>query len=351
MALETPASNATLLQPFTLSGWAIDLGGTSGTGVDTVHVWAYPASGAPRFVGVATYGLSRSDIGSTYGARFTNSGYSLSVTGLSPGAYTLVAFAYSNVAASFNQAQTVAVTLPSSFPAMAIGLPASGSSVGSTFPVSGWAIDRLASSGTGVDAIHVWAFPTSGASPTFVGQAAYGAARSDVGALFGSQFTNSGFSMSASLPVGSYRFVVYAHSSVSGTFNNAQVVLITVAGAVPIPAMAVDGPAAGSTQTRPFGIDGWAVDLGASSGPGVDAIHVYAFPVVGGSPSFLGVASYGVARPDVGAVFGSAFTNSGYHLAVTSGVLAAGQYDVTVYARSTVSGTFNQARVVRVTVQ
>ena len=42
---------------------------------------------------------------------------------------------------------------------------------------------------------------------------------------------------------------------------------------------------------------------------------------------------------------------SGYHLVVTSGVLAAGQYDVTVYAHSMVSSTFNQARVVRVTVQ
>ena len=53
---------------------------------------------------------------------------------------------------------------------------------------------------------------------------------------------------------------------------------------------------------------------------------------------FLGVTDYGVFRPDVGAVFGPQFTNSGFNL--MAGPLAPGIYDVVVFARTLVSGTF-----------
>ena len=92
---------------------------------------------------------------------------------------------------------------------------------------------------------------------------------------------------------------------------------------------------------------GWALDRAAAAGVGVDAVHVYAHPVAGGGPIFLGVATHGTARPDVGAVFGGQFTNSGF--ALTVGSLAPGLYDLVVYARSTVTGVFF-ARVVRITI-
>jgi hypothetical protein len=77
---------------------------------------------------------------------------------------------------------------------MSIDVPSNNAVItaGATFKIDGWAINRAAATGTGVDAIHVYIAPAGGV-PTFVGVATYGNARSDIGALYGSQFTNSGF--------------------------------------------------------------------------------------------------------------------------------------------------------------
>jgi len=64
---------------------------------------------------------------------------------------------------------------------------------------------------------------------------------------------------------------------------------------------------------------------------------------------FLGQATLGGARADVGAAFGSRFTNSAFAFTVSG--LAAGLYDLAVYARSTVSGSFNQSKGARINVQ
>ena len=86
----------------------------------------------------------------------------------------------------------------------------------------------------------------------------------------------------------------------------------------------------------------------------MDAVHVWAFPIVNGAVDpaqarFVAEGASGGVRTDVGAVFGSRFTNSGYTF-VTTG-LAPGQYVLGVYARITVSGTFNQAKFVTMTIQ
>ena len=61
VTLESPVAGAAG-QPLEVRGWAVDGSATSGTGVDAVHVWAYPAAGNPVFLGAATYGLSRPDV-------------------------------------------------------------------------------------------------------------------------------------------------------------------------------------------------------------------------------------------------------------------------------------------------
>ena len=95
--------------------------------------------------------------------------------------------------------------------------------------VAGWAIDLGSPTGSGVDAIHVWAYPAGGGAPFFLGVADHGGARPDVGAAFGARATASGSGMTASgVRPGVYDVVVYAHSSVTGTFNNSQAVRITV---------------------------------------------------------------------------------------------------------------------------
>jgi hypothetical protein len=141
---------------------------------------------------------------------------------------------------------------------------------------------------------------------------------------------------------------------VSGTFNlSISATNVTVNAGTSNPQMYNDTPAYGATRSRPFTLTGWAVDTGAPSGTGVDAIHVWAFPVSGAPQFFVGVATYGLSRPDIGAYFGSSqFNNSGYSFTVTSSNLPSpGTYDFQVFAHSTVTGTFPIARVVRVTVQ
>jgi hypothetical protein len=114
--------------------------------------------------------------------------------------------------------------------------------------------------------------------------------------------------------------------------------------------MSLDTPGSG-TVPRTFFLGGWALDLAAGSGTGVDAIHVWAYPNPGSGQSavWVGVAGYGATRTDVGAAFGSQFTPAGYNLTVSS--LGPGVYDLVVWAHSAISKQFDNYRVVRLTVQ
>ena len=101
---------------FVLGGWAADLDSTVDRGVDTVHVWAYPVTGAgghdePVFLGSAVYGGARPDVAAVYGDRFTDTGYGLIVHGLAPGTYDVAVFAYSTVREDSASAKVVRVTV------------------------------------------------------------------------------------------------------------------------------------------------------------------------------------------------------------------------------------------------
>jgi hypothetical protein len=76
---------------------------------------------------------------------------------------------------------------------------------------------------------------------------------------------------------------------------------------------------------------------------------VWAYPLTGGDPIFVGSTAYGGARPDVAALFGDRFRDSGYGLTVSG--LTPGNYDLAVFAWSTAQNTFVPAKVVRVTVR
>jgi N-acetylneuraminic acid mutarotase len=235
---------------------------------------------------------------------------------------------------------------------LSLDLPADNSSVtrGATLTIGGWALNRAAPTGTGVDAVHVYAAPDGG-SPIFLGAAPYGEARPDVGAIYGAQFTDSGFllKIAASMAAGSYTVTAYAHNALTQQFDAAKSARITIISPVSNSFISVDAPAAGATVTSAFEVGGWALDSGAPTGSGVDAVQFYVFPNDGASPGvFMGSGSYGLSRPDVGAIFGSRFTNSGYHFTITG--LGPGAYVLGVYARSTVTASFSIVRTLHFTV-
>jgi hypothetical protein len=123
------------------------------------------------------------------------------------------------------------------------------------------------------------------------------------------------------------------------------------------PQLVIDTPAASSGAAivvgHAFMLAGWAADLASMVDAGVDTVHVWAYPVNEAGqredPIFLGPAIFGNARPDVAAVYGDRFKESGYGMIVQT--LAAGTYDIAVFAYSTVSNGFAPAKVVRVTVR
>jgi hypothetical protein len=121
-----------------------------------------------------------------------------------------------------------------------------------------------------------------------------------------------------------------------------------VAAPPPQSRMFVDVPAAGATMPSTFLIGGWALQGNASGDSGVDVIDIWAFPVAGGPAFFLGTATLGVPRGDVGAAFGGYFSESGFDL--VAGPIAPGTYDLAVVMRNSRSGLFAGYRVVRVVV-
>jgi len=194
--------------------------------------------------------------------------------------------------------------------------------------------------------VQVWATGSGGA--TFLGAAALGLARSDIGNVFGAQFANAGFSLNASLPAGSYRITVFVHDVNTGTFNLSDSRNITVAGSAV--ALSIDVPGNGGTAAFGSGIiAGWAIDRVATGSAGIDAVHVWATPVgVPGQTTFVGAATIGLVRNDIGNAFGSNFVNSGYILSLQG--LARGTYDLAVLAHSAMDGSWTP-KVVRVTIQ
>lgn len=229
--VDQPSAGAAVSQPFALTGWALDTSATTGTGISTLHVWAYPNPGSnqpPQFLGVPAFG-NRPDVGAAFGSNFTPSGFGMFVNGLAPGPYQFLIFGWVTAQNTFGIVKSVNVTIVSGT-RLAVDLPGNGSTVGRPFHLAGWALDTASVTGTGVDTIHVWAYPTSGGAPTFVGVPLLGGQRPDVGAFFGSsRFTPSGYNLAvSSLGPGTYDLVIFAHSAVTGTFAATQVVRVTV---------------------------------------------------------------------------------------------------------------------------
>jgi hypothetical protein len=351
MAIDAPGPLSSVSQPFVMTGWAVDLGTIRGPGrdpgIDRVEIYAAPAgSDSWRLVGEAGYGGARPDIAAVFGEQFRNAAFTYTVRGLAPGTYDIEVRAYSHgVSTAAVNTRRIRLTIAAA-PAMSLDSVADGARLRQPFTVAGWAIDRASSGGPGVDAVHVYAVDDGGAA-TFLGAATLGVERPDVAAVFGPDALTSGYTLRVrGLRPGAYWLVVYAHSSVSGAFD-ARVARITVEAST---AVQIDTPSNGATLSGSIVVSGWAVDLQATANSGVDALHVWAVPVNGAPAVFLGEAQTGIARPDVAAVFGANFAQCGYTLTPSTATLPPGDYYLVVYGHSAVTGAFDGAGVVLITI-
>jgi glucose/arabinose dehydrogenase len=224
--IDIPYAGTRVRQPFVVAGWALDATAAD-PGISTLHVWAFPATGAPRFLGVAGYGINRPDVAAYFGPQFQSAGFGITVKGLPPGSWTVNVYGWVNALGGFGVVGSVPVTIdPAGM--VVIDVPVNGSEVSSPFILGGWAIDPAAPTGTGIATIHVWAFPQGGGGPVFLGVPNYGD-RPDVTALFGAQFYGAGYGLAiGSLPAGTWDVLVFAMSSVSWAFDTVNSVRITV---------------------------------------------------------------------------------------------------------------------------
>ena len=147
-----------------------------------------------------------------------------------------------------------------------------------------------------------------------------------------------------------YTVATYLHSAVTQKYSPGAFVNVVVTASDS--RMVLDAPAAGAVATQPSRGGGWTLDRGATTGTGIDAVHIWAFPVWAGGLGpgrFVGLAQLGIARPDISAVFGSQFAGAGFEFAIAG--LPPGQYVITAYAHSVVTGTFSQQTSALVSLQ
>lgn len=215
----------------------------------------------------------------------------------------------------------------------------------SSFTLSGWAIDKRGT-GTGVEAIHVWARNGSGAG-TYLGAATLGITISEAAILHGPAYGNAGFELQTSMPLDTVQLEVYAYNNFNLQFETPAAVhrvsLVTNSSHT----IWIDQPTQNQTVGTSFPVTGWV--FGRSNLPdavvshnGIDAVHVWAYNHGTGQSTFLGPATVYGWRPDVMTAFSLSSPYNGYGLTVTN--LPSGTHTITVYAHSTLTGQFSIAQ-------
>src|SRR5829696_682617 len=96
--------------------------------------------------------------------------------------------------------------------------PLPGTTIAVQSEISGWAVNPYATTGTGIDAVHVYMDGEPGQPRArFLGAASYGLNRPDVARTMGDErFTRAGFSLLVDFPAGNHTLFVYAHSASAG---------------------------------------------------------------------------------------------------------------------------------------
>lgn len=104
--------------------------------------------------------------------------------------------------------------------------------------------------------------------------------------------------------------------------------------------LSIEAPSSGGSVAGNMTVSGWAVDLTAPSGSGIDAVRLYWDAPSEEGGVGLGVATIGLARPDVDASLGLSDSNAGWELPIDFSALPAGSHTLYAYARSLCGWTY-----------
>jgi hypothetical protein len=99
------------------------------------------------------------------------------------------------------------------------------------------------------------------------------------------------------------------------------------------PAGSLDNPPAGATVTGTVSVGGFAVDVAAATGTGVNRVQIFL------NGEYKGDAVYGRTRSDIAGVYGSLFGPSGYDYQLNLSGVSAGPHTIEARARSSQTGT------------
>lgn len=114
---------------------------------------------------------------------------------------------------------------------MAVDVPRAGEMLSGAITVAGWALDSQAWTGSGIDAVHVWAqrVDVAAAAPQFLGAAALGGTRPDVAQVYGPAFGTAGFSLTTdAVSSGTYDLTVFVWNRRTARWEDARTVRVTV---------------------------------------------------------------------------------------------------------------------------
>jgi hypothetical protein len=209
-----------------VTGWAIDGSGPGSggaNGIDNVSLYLDGPPDSGTFIGKATYGDKRDEIARACSdARLANSGWHVAwdIGAVAVGEHTL--YAVTRAASGATSQATTRIIMAPTFrdePIGGIDVPVNGTALPDVAAISGWAIDRNSTSGTGVDAVSVYLDGGLG-SGTLLGRAAYGDMRPGVALHFGdARFNRSGWHFTwdtTTVAPGNHTLSLVFHSSATG---------------------------------------------------------------------------------------------------------------------------------------
>ncbi len=329
-----------------INGWAADQ--VQGSPVSQVQVLI-----DGKAAGAATLGFSRPDVATAFNnPAWIHAGWSFTFAAktLALGSHTINATATDAQSQTTNlpgmKTITVAAAPPLGYTDAAVDATTKSTSVvhGHNLLVSGWAADLQ--QGAPVSKVQVLI------DGTVVGNATLGIARADVAAAYKNPaWTNSGWTftgLTTTLTIGNHTVTAVATDALNLTATLVGMKTISITNAPPtgVLGLAVDATTRLTTVTKGdnISVGGWAADL--EDGAPVKQVQVF----IDGSA--VGLATLGIARPDVAAAYSRpAWLNSGWSFTYSSSTLATGTHTITAIATDLASATTTLSTAKTITVQ